>query len=202
MSESTSNSSTHEEKPFTTTKAQNTHKEEEKSHAKEEKNQQSQEKSHSKSTNVFDQIDDFCTEYLSKQAPKLPQNIRDGFVQYLPMINMISIILGVLAAFFAIPTIFSAFVASSVVTSLGISYFGPFGFVGALITLAVYFVTVILQVLAHNGLALKKNQSWKYLVYGLYLYAAGSIVTFNFGGVVGSLIGLYFMYQVKGEYTK
>jgi hypothetical protein len=61
-----------------------------------------------------------------------------------------------------------------------------------------------LELFAFPSLKARKVRGWNLMLYGLFLSLVGSVFTLSVssivGGVLGFLIGYYFLYQVKSYY--
>jgi hypothetical protein len=151
---------------------------------------------------------------MFKGAPKLPKNVKDWIVKYLPWINVVAIIL----------TIWSAWVvwhwAHTVNTFINYANQISQAFggdtvstnrlsVGIWIGLIVLIVEAVIYILAYSGLKAKKKAGWNYLfLASLVNVVYGIVIAFtNYGGVgnligslIGTVIGWYFLFQIREYY--
>jgi hypothetical protein len=142
----------------------------------------------------FAQLENLFDEYLVKKAPALPANIKELLVNFAPWIIIISIIL-------AVPAILA-------VLGFG-TLFAPLGYVfrarlGLLYILSIIFllVTLLIRVMALPGLFNRTRKAWNLLYYSVLLNAVYSLLTVSIVGfLLGTLISLYLLFQVK-EYYK
>ncbi len=140
------------------------------------------------------QLDELFGEYLGRKAPTLPKGVKEAIVKFGPYIALIFTILAVPAVLLALGlgtllTPFSFFAGVTAGFSFGL------GVVFALITF-------VMEAVAIPGLFKRAKSSWNLLYYATLLGVLQNIITFNLGGlVIGSLLSLYFLYQVK-EYYK
>ncbi|MEI8230210.1 MAG: hypothetical protein WCG83_03650 [Candidatus Peregrinibacteria bacterium] len=136
---------------------------------------------------------------LFKQLPHLPHNARETLAKIAPALSLIFGILGLLALLSAgaFATILSVF-----------SLFG--GFVLAPLALFISVVTgiiaCILEIMAYKPLSIRRKQGWNFLFYGTVLTGAANIVELVFaygslGGIVGSVIGLWLLFEVREMYS-
>jgi len=132
--------------------------------------------------------------YLKQKAPSLPKNIKDLTVSLAPWLNIVLIVI-------ALPTLLAV---------LGISaYVMPFAYWGGArfgtlyyVSLAFLGVTLLMRVLALPGLFSRSKGAWRLLYYSVLVNVVYSLLSYNFvGGLIGAVIGLYFLFQVK-EYYK
>ncbi|KKU12762.1 MAG: Chromate transporter, partial [Parcubacteria group bacterium GW2011_GWC2_45_7] len=54
--------------------------------------------------------------------------------------------------------------------------------------------------LAIPGLFKRQEKAWKLLYYATLLGGLQNIVTMQIGGLIGTLVSLYLLFQVKGYY--
>jgi len=85
----------------------------------------------------------------------------------------------------------------------------PFAYLGGMhagfsYTVSMIFtaVVLVLEALALPGLFKKTKSGWRLLFYAILVSAVQSLITFNLGGlIIGTILGLYILFQVK-EYYK
>ncbi len=140
------------------------------------------------------QLDELFGEYLGKKAPSLPKGVKEAIVKFGPYIALIFTIL-------AIPGILLVLGLGTLLTPFsffaGVTTGFNFG-LGVLFTL----ITFVMGLVAIPGLFKRAKKSWDLIYYATLLGVLQNIITFNLGGlVIGSLLSLYFLYQVK-EYYK
>ncbi len=150
-----------------------------------------------------------------KGVPSLPEKAKDVIVQWLPWINLI---LGVLALWAAYSLWRWADVANNLVnyanelsralggTGVSVDRFTT----GVWIAIAVLVVEALLYIAAFPGTRDRKKSGWNLLFYALLVNIVyGIVVLFtDYGGVgnflgylIGSVIGLYFLFQIKPKYS-
>lgn len=142
------------------------------------------------------QLEDVLDLYLVKKAPALPANIKQVIVNFAPWLIIIGII-------FSIPAVFALFGLGSMMSAL------PYGYaMGArfglpyFLSIAFLVVIVVLEIMALPGLFSRSAKGWRFIFYSVLVSAVSSLVSFNlFGLVIGTLISLYLLFQVK-EYYK
>jgi hypothetical protein len=158
-------------------------------------------KKSAKSNDFFAQIDDYLHDFLVERAPKLPENVRETIVRYMPIINMISIIITLFAAIILVPLIF-ALLGLTVFTSgvYGYGYLGQVNGLGIVLSLALYGFILYFQLKAQVGLQPKLYQAWKNLIFAQLFAAISSVLSFSLVGLFFNIVWLYFLYQVKGYY--
>lgn len=132
-------------------------------------------------------------EDMFKKLPALPPQAVDVLVTITPWIAVIFGILGVLAglAGFGLLTAFTPLaMMGGAPTTYGL------GFVSAIGLL----VSSVLMLVAFPGLNKRKASGWNLLFWSEVVSALSSLVGFNLGSVVGILIGLYILFQIKPRY--
>lgn len=140
------------------------------------------------------QLEDTLETYLINKAPyQLPENVKEAIVNYGPWINLVLLIM-------ALPAILFAF-------GLG-AIFTPFTFLGGIqaginfgLTIIFSAFVLVLQGLAMPGLFKRAAFSWRLLYYATLISAVENLISFNLGGlVIGTLLSLYILFQIKSYY--
>jgi len=143
---------------------------------------------------ALSQLETTLEEYLVKKAPfTIPNNIRELLVKIAPWLVLIGVIL-------AIPGIL-------VLLGLG-TIVAPFAVLGGVraigtFSLSMIFVVIvlILEAIALPGLFKRSRSGWNFLFYATLVGVIQNIISFNIGGlIIGSLLSLYILFQVKGYY--
>lgn len=146
-----------------------------------------------KSGSTLKQLDDTLDLYLVQKAPSLPTNIKELIVKISPWLTLIFLVLSLPA----------------VLAILGIgALFTPFSYLGGMnaglqytVSMVVLAVTIVLEGLAIPGLFKRSISGWNFLFYSVLVSIISNIVSFNIGGLIlGTLVPLYFLYQVKSYY--
>ena len=145
---------------------------------------------------TLSQLEDTLGEYFGKKAPALPENAKELIVKFAPYLAIISLLL-------TLPAIF-------LLLGLGglASVLTPFGGVQSMATIPNMWLSIILLIpvvvlegLAIPGLFSKSKTAWNYMFWAQLISAVSSIVQFNLiGAVIGAVIGLYLLFQVKSYY--
>lgn len=138
-------------------------------------------------------------EYLIKKAPSMPKSWKETIVKIAPYLVLAGVVL-------SIPTILGLLGLGSVLAPFGaiggLAVGRPFFGFGYIISIVFLAITIILEAMAIPGLFNKAKQGWTYCYYAVLVAAVQSIVSFNIGGlIIGTLLGLYILFQVK-EYYK
>lgn len=132
-------------------------------------------------------------EYLVKKAPALPEGVKEAIVKFGPWISLILMIIS----------------APLILGFLGIgTLMMPIGYLGGLqagmgYTASMIFTAVIMvmELIALPGLFKRAKAGWTMMYYATLVTAVQNLVAFNLGGlVIGTLLGLYVLFQVKSYY--
>jgi hypothetical protein len=148
------------------------------------------------SKNTLSQLEGTFEEYFVKKAPALPQNIKELLVKIAPYLSILLAILILPSLLFllgigGLATVLAPIGGASAVTQL------PTMWISILILVPV----VILEIMAIPGLFARKAVAWKYLYWAQLISAVSSLVQFNIlGAIIGLVIGLYLLFQVKSFY--
>ena len=132
-------------------------------------------------------------EYLGRKAPSLPANIKELIVNFAPWITIGVIVLGVpaLLAVLGITAYFLPYVYWAG-ARLGLIYYLSLAFLG---------VTLAIRCLALPGLFSRSIAGWRLIYYSSLLGLVYSLLNYNIvSGLVGTLIGLYVIFQLKSYY--
>ncbi len=142
----------------------------------------------------LDDLNNFLENYLVKKAPSLPGNVKEGIVKYGPYLVLVGLL-------FSIPSVLALFGLGSMFNSIGLLSFSPKLSLAYQLSLAVMLVGLVLEVMALPGLFQKSKKSWNLMYYSVLVYALHYIFTQNIGGlVIGTLLSLYLLFQIKSFY--
>lgn len=137
--------------------------------------------------------------YFGEKAPQLPESWKEIIVKFAPYLAIIGVIFG-------IPGILALVGAGTILAPLGLvggmmtgRPFLGFGYVVNVLFLG---VMVLLEGLAIPGLFSRSKKAWTYLYWSALVGIVQNILIFNVGGlVIGGMLSMYFLFQVK-EYYK
>lgn len=137
-------------------------------------------------------------EYMVKKAPfTLPLGAKEFIAKVSPYLIIIFAIM-------ALPLIFAALGLSAVLTPFAMmGGYGGYGWgVGAMISLAIAVIVLILEVFAVPGLFKRTKGAWRMLFYASIVSLIGSIISMSgiVGGIIGAIIGWYILFQMKDMY--
>lgn len=140
---------------------------------------------------MLQELDKTFTDLFVKKAPALPDSAKKTLVAYAPWIALVFGLLG-------IPAVLAVFSLSAVATPFAV-------LAGENITLmwvgaAIMAVSIVLELLAVSPLKAKKMAGWNFIYYSNLVNIAYSLVHISILGIVGDAIGLWILYQVKGQY--
>jgi hypothetical protein len=162
----------------------------------------------------FAQFEAWLHEMLVVKAPyQLPKNAKDWIVKYWPWIILV---LGILLALTVVPGLMAAIAFTGYTATYGGLYgaammgsvIGPMFYL-ALAVLAVQLVVMFISV---PMLLKRQRKGWQLVFYSSIIslvytvFNSFSYGVLNFGGLIMGLIsaaiGLYFIFQIRGYYTK
>jgi len=139
------------------------------------------------------QLEETLDLYLKKKAPDIPKNVKDLIVSFAPWINILLMVLAVpaLLAVFGISAYVSRWAYLSGV-SMGVMYY---------ISMALLGLTLLLRGMAIPGLLSRSIKGWRFVYYSVFVDAIYSLLSYNAAGaVIGAVIGLYVLFQIKDAY--
>lgn len=144
------------------------------------------------SNNSANQIINTVGDWYSK-LPPLPRSWTDVIVKITPWIALVFGIIGVLGsiAAFGTLTVLAPFVALG--GGVGAATNGVIGSFLALVSSG-------LLLAAFPGTKAKKISGWNLLFYSEAVNLVSAVVFFSMGGIVGTLVGFYILFQIKGHY--
>ncbi len=148
---------------------------------------------------MFGKLEVILEEYLGKKAPQLPKAWKDALVKFAPYLVIIGVVVGVLG-FLALLGLGTFLVPLGTIGGMmtGQPFFG-FGYILNILFLG---AIVLLEGLAISGLFSRSKKAWNFLYWSALVGVVQNVLSFNIGGlIIGGLLSLYFLFQVK-EYYK
>ena len=139
-------------------------------------------------------------EYLVKKAPvAIPKEWKEIIVKFAPYLAILGVVMG-------IPGVLALLGAGAILAPIGLvgglmtgKPFLGFGYIVSVVFLA---VMVLLEGLAIPGLFSRSKKAWTFLYWSALVGVVQNIISFNVGGlIIGGLLSMYFLFQVK-EYYK
>ena len=138
-------------------------------------------------------LENQLNELLVKKAPALPTAWKDTIVRLAPWITLIVMIL-------ALPAILA-------LLGLG-TMLAPMSYMGGLrtginytVSLLITVASIVLEAMAIPGLFNRSRKAWYLVYYSTLLGALSSLIEFNITGlIIGTLLSLYILFQVKSYY--
>lgn len=144
------------------------------------------------------QLEGTLETYLVDKAPyTLPDNVKDIIVSFAPWASILLLLLAIPGILLvlgagALVSPFAMFLGPRYAMSYGMTY---------LLSMGALAVSVVLEALAVPGLFKKSLGAWKLLYYAALVNLVSGVLGGSFvSAIVGSLIGLYFLFQVKSYY--
>lgn len=139
------------------------------------------------------QLEETLDLYFGQKAPALPASWKETLIKVAPWITLVVLImtLPAVVAVLGIGTLFNSF-----------SYLGGantgFTYMLSLIFLAASF---LLEAVALPGLFKRSKAGWKFVFYSTLVGMISYLVSFNLGGIIlGTLLPLYILFQIKSYY--
>lgn len=136
---------------------------------------------------------DMVDEYF-KKLPQLPKNARDAIVSITPWLALIFGILGVAASLVGL----GLFTFLSPLLMLGATRAFGTGYVTVILGLA----ASVLLLLGFPGTQKKQEKGWRMIYYSEVVNLLVAIISISLSGVLFSLVGFYFLYQIRSYYSK
>ena len=134
----------------------------------------------------------FLDFYLVKKAPfQIPEGGREFLVKFGPWIALVLMVLTLpfLLFLLGVGTFLSPFA--------GVGYAAGFGLTAILIL-----AQFALRAMALPGLFARKMSGWNLLFYSSLVGFVASLTSYNvIGGILGLLIGLYILFQIRSKYA-
>lgn len=145
------------------------------------------------------EFDKLCTEYLVTKAPfAIPDKWKDVIVTIMAYLNVIGIVLAV-PALLALLGLGAVLAPIAALSGAGLNPMSSImGIVGIVFTLG----GLVLSILAAPGLFKRQKKAWTYSYYNVLLGAVGNLLRLDLVGLVlGALIGLYILYQIRPKFV-
>jgi hypothetical protein len=134
-------------------------------------------------TDYINQLDTVLHEYLVEKAPAIPQNGKNAIAMVLPWLIIVFFVV-------ALVPILTGGILSIFTLNLNLM-------VAMVMSLAI----ALIEVLAFPYLLKRQMRGWKLLFYACLLSVVQFLLTGNIiGGILGTLLSLYLLYQIKELY--
>ncbi|MFO0704065.1 MAG: hypothetical protein U0525_05075 [Patescibacteria group bacterium] len=145
------------------------------------------------------EFDKLCTEYLVTKAPfSIPEEWKNLIITIMAWLNVIGIIVAipVLLALLGLGTILAPLAA---ISGQGLN---PLSNIGGIIAAVFTVAGLALSIMAAPGLFKREKKAWTLSFYNVLLSMVQSLISFNLGGlIIGGLIGLYVLYQLRSKFV-
>lgn len=134
----------------------------------------------------------FLDYYLVKKAPfQLPGEVKEFLVKFGPWIALVLLLLSLPAVLLALG------IGAVAIPFAGVGYAAGFTYLTV-----VLLAQLVLMALALPGLFHRKMSSWRLVFYSQLIGIAFSLLSGSlFGAVIGGLIGLYLLFQIRPLYV-
>ncbi|PIQ78475.1 chromate transporter [Candidatus Peregrinibacteria bacterium CG11_big_fil_rev_8_21_14_0_20_46_8] len=141
------------------------------------------------------QLEHVLDEYLIHKAPfQLPGGLKQFIVKVAPWLNLLFIIT-------LLPVVLFALGLGAILSPFLLFGDAAYHAGAGLFTLIFAAGSIVLQAIAVPGLFKRNAQGWNFLYYATLLMAVADIVYFSITGLIGVLISLYILFQVKSLYA-
>jgi len=141
----------------------------------------------------IDSYIDMVEGYFEK-LPALPKNAQSSIVSITPWLALIFGILGVATALVGLG-VFTFLAPLALLT--GIRSTGQ-GFIIVILGL----VSSLFLLASFPGAQKRQEKGWRFIYYSQVVSLVADVVTLSLSGVIFSLIGFYFIYQIRGYFKK
>jgi len=144
-------------------------------------------------TSTLSQLETTLDEYLVKKAPEIPKKWKELIVKVAPWITVVLMVL-------AVPAVL-ALVGIGAALSPFAFLAGPVGGLGYVFSLFLTVIAIVLEAMAIPGLFNRTRKGWQYVYWATLVGAVQNIISFNLAGLlIGTLLGLYILFQVRSYY--
>ena len=139
----------------------------------------------------------FLDFYLVKKAPfQLPDGVKEALVRYGPWIAVVLLVIGLPPLLFLLGL--GAVLIPFTVPATGGAYAASFTYVTVFVI-----VELALDIAALPGLFARKMSGWRLIFYARLVSIVSSLLSGLFvGAVVGGLISLYILFQIRPLYQE
>lgn len=130
----------------------------------------------------------FLDFYLVKKAPfQLPDGFKEFLVKFGPWITLVLMVISIPFILFA----------------LGIGAVAAVGGSMLLPAMIVSCIALVMRAIALPGLFARKMSGWTMLFYSQLVSMVSSLLMMSWGGlIIGGIIGLYFIFQIRSLYKE
>lgn len=137
------------------------------------------------------QLEGWLEEYLGQKAPQLPERWRQTIAKIGPWVTLVVLIL-------TIPALLALLgFGFAVVSTLGVAvHYGAWSWFIWLLTLG----SLVLEIIALPGLFKRTKFGWSFIFYAALLGGVTNILSINIGGLIGTVLSLYIIFQIKNQY--
>jgi membrane-associated HD superfamily phosphohydrolase len=145
----------------------------------------------------MNQLETLLEEYLGQKAPAMPDNIKETLVSFAPYLAILGIVVTIPALFAllgigALVGPFSAFMGPGYLMHYGVMY---------MVGMAGLAISAVLEALAIGGLFKRSMSAWRLMYYSTLVSFVASVLQGSLvSALIGAVIGLYILFQVKAKY--
>lgn len=140
----------------------------------------------------MNKLESVLDEYLGTKAPALPENIKDTLVSIAPYLAIVGIII-------SLPAILALFSIGAFIPFVGYGIQYSLVYTIGIIVLA---ISMVLEAMAIPGLFKRAKSAWRLMYYSSLIGIVASLLQGSISGaLIGGLICLYVVFQLKAKYT-
>lgn len=139
------------------------------------------------------QLEAFLDEYLGRKAPQIPAVWRQRLVTAIPWITLIVFVL-------SLPAILLILGVGTVFIPGAMMFGGIAGGLGYTVSMIILGASLLLELFALPGLFKHSHSGWRLLYYAALLSFVSNIIYLSIGGIIGGIIGLWILFQIKSYY--
>lgn len=145
------------------------------------------------------EADTFFEDLYVKKAPfTVPENWKELIVKVWPYLNIVGIVMALLA----LPVLLGLGTLGVMMGAASGATLNPLNNVWGILALVYTLASLVLSIMAAQGLFKRKMSAWRLMFYNGLLSALHNVLSLNVVGLVMTfIVGFYLLYQVKGKYT-
>jgi hypothetical protein len=138
----------------------------------------------------MDKLETTLDLYLVKKAPPLPTGAKEAIVKFMPWIVLILFIISLPAILFLLG-----------LSAMLSPFMGMTGGTANIVSTIVLLIALVFEAMSIPGLMAKTKKGWQLAYYSSLLAGLSSLLNYNIvGAIIGTLISLYILFQIKSYY--
>jgi hypothetical protein len=140
-------------------------------------------------------------ENVLEPLPNIPETWKAYLVKSLPMVALLSGIIAAMTSVSVASFLFSKSPQLAFYKDAYFSYGGTYS-LGTTASLVSNVVSMWFYFTAYSPLSTRKLKGWLKLFWVACIQAGSSVISFRVQGVLGVLVSIYFLFQIKSQYSK